>query len=148
MKKYKGLIILFAIVITIQIILGFALYSSISSWAHRGTFGDMFGAVNTLFSGLAFAGVIYAIFLQSEELALQRNELKLTRDELAKASVAQSEQAQALLESAKINALSSQLSMFTTLVVNNRTLPNKAHEKMGDGMENTYNELNSMLKKK
>lgn len=107
----------------------------------------MFGAVNTLFSGLAFAGVIYAIFLQSEELALQRNELKLTRDELAKASVAQSEQAQALLESAKINALSSQLSMFTTLVVNNRTLPNKHHEKMGDGMQNTYDELNAVLKK-
>jgi hypothetical protein len=30
----------------------------------RGTFGDMFGAVNALFSGLAFAGVIYAIILQ------------------------------------------------------------------------------------
>jgi hypothetical protein len=34
----------------------------------RGTFGDMFGAVNALFSGLAFAGVIYALLLQHEEI--------------------------------------------------------------------------------
>lgn len=29
----------------------------------RGTFGDQFGAVNALFSGLAFAGLIYTIVL-------------------------------------------------------------------------------------
>jgi len=48
----------------------------------RGTFGDMFGTVNALFSGLAFAGVIYAILLQRRELRLQREELELTRVEL------------------------------------------------------------------
>ena len=45
----------------------------------RGSFGDMFGSVNALFSGLAFAGLIVAIRLQSEELALQRQELADTR---------------------------------------------------------------------
>lgn len=49
---------------------------------HRGTFGDMFGATNALFSGLAFAGLIYAILLQREELSLQRQELAETRQEL------------------------------------------------------------------
>lgn len=48
----------------------------------RGTFGDMFGTINALFSGLAFAGVIYAILLQRKELKYQREELKLTRMEL------------------------------------------------------------------
>lgn len=48
-----------------------------------GTFGDTFGAINALFSGFAFAGVIYAILLQRVELKLQRNELQLTRAELA-----------------------------------------------------------------
>ena len=48
----------------------------------RGTFGDMFGAVNSLFSGLAFAGIIIAILLQKRELSLQRKELELTRNEL------------------------------------------------------------------
>jgi hypothetical protein len=32
----------------------------------RGTFGDMFGGINALFSGFAFAGVVFAIFLQKE----------------------------------------------------------------------------------
>ncbi len=49
---------------------------------NRGSFGDMFGTVNALFSGLAFAGVIYAILLQKKELSLQRKELELTRNEL------------------------------------------------------------------
>ena len=48
----------------------------------RGQFGDSFGAVNALFAGLAFAGVIYAIILQKKELGLQRDELGLQRREL------------------------------------------------------------------
>lgn len=48
----------------------------------RGTFGDMFGAVNALFSGLAFAGLIITLFYQKEELKLQREELAQTREEL------------------------------------------------------------------
>jgi len=49
----------------------------------RGTFGDQFGAVNALFSGLAFTGLIYTIILQRRDLELQRHDLKLQRDELA-----------------------------------------------------------------
>ena len=49
---------------------------------NRGTFGDMFGAVNALFSGLAFAGLIVTLLYQKEELQLQREELAETRKEL------------------------------------------------------------------
>lgn len=58
----------------------------------RGTFGDMFGAVNALFSGLAFLGVILAIVLQYEELKEQRREIQQSRvaqEESAKALTAQ-----------------------------------------------------------
>lgn len=48
----------------------------------RGMFGDMFGAVNALFSGLAFAGLIVTLLYQKEELKLQREELAQTREEL------------------------------------------------------------------
>lgn len=48
--------------------------------AARGTFGDMFGAVNALFSGLAFSGLIITLVLQREELELQRAELRDTRE--------------------------------------------------------------------
>ncbi|MEC0248888.1 putative phage abortive infection protein [Paenibacillus chitinolyticus] len=47
-----------------------------------GTVGDMFGGVNALFSGLAFAGLIYTIFLQRKELALQRSEISKSTKEL------------------------------------------------------------------
>ena len=35
--------------------------------------------MNALFTGLAFAGLIYTIFLQRDELRLQRKELEMTR---------------------------------------------------------------------
>lgn len=47
----------------------------------RGTIGDMFGSVNSLFSGLALAGIILTILLQRKELKLQRKELADTREE-------------------------------------------------------------------
>jgi hypothetical protein len=49
--------------------------------ADRGTLGDMFGTVNALFSGLAFAGIIFTILLQRKELGYQRKELRETRAE-------------------------------------------------------------------
>lgn len=49
---------------------------------NQGTFGDTFGAINALFSGLAFAGLIATLLYQKEELKLQREELQQTREEL------------------------------------------------------------------
>lgn len=50
-----------------------------SDWDTRGLFGDSFGSINALFSGLALAGVIYTLVLQRYELELQRKELETTR---------------------------------------------------------------------
>ncbi|WP_394675366.1 putative phage abortive infection protein [uncultured Chryseobacterium sp.] len=50
----------------------------------QGVFGDKFGAVNALFSALAFAGIIFTIILQKKELKLQREELSDTREEFIK----------------------------------------------------------------
>ncbi|VXA85060.1 conserved hypothetical protein [Aeromonas veronii] len=50
--------------------------------AEMGVFGDSFGALNTLFSGLAFSGIIVSIFLQSQQLKLNREEIKLNREEI------------------------------------------------------------------
>ncbi len=71
----------------------------------RGTFGDMFGAVNALFSGLAFLGVVYAILLQRQELILQRQELAATRQELARGAAAQEVSQAALRLQADVAAL-------------------------------------------
>lgn len=56
-------------------------WNGFASYPERGQFGDMFGAINALFTGLAFAGVIITVILQSQELSLQRQELRETRKE-------------------------------------------------------------------
>lgn len=64
-------------------LLNFSMVFFIPDKETRGVFGDQFGAVNALFSGLAFAGLTYTIILQRRDLELQRNDLKLQREELA-----------------------------------------------------------------
>ena len=82
----------------------------------RGTFGDMFGAVNALFSGLAFAGLIVTLIMQHEELGLQREELAQTNKELA----AQREEFAAQTKTMKIqrfeNTLFNMLSLHQDIV--------------------------------
>ena len=56
-----------------------AIYWLFPDWQTRGAVGDSFGAVSALFSGLAFAGLIYALHLQRKELIYQREELLATR---------------------------------------------------------------------
>lgn len=70
------------IVLIIVSLGGILLYGVFGKWEEAGVFGDSFGVVNALFSGLAFAGIIYTILLQRKELVLQRRDLELTRDEL------------------------------------------------------------------
>ncbi len=64
--------------------------------SERGQLGDLFGSVNALFSGLAFAGVVFAILLQRQELTLQRQELRETRQEMKRTADAQDAAQQAL----------------------------------------------------
>lgn len=58
------------------------LSSAFSKTADKGAYGDKFGSVNALFTGLAFVGLVATILLQRKELVLQRKELELTREEL------------------------------------------------------------------
>lgn len=58
----------------------------------RGTFGDMFGASNAIFSGLALVGLIYAIIQQQEQLDLAREELSTARSDLSETKKLSEEQ--------------------------------------------------------
>lgn len=75
-------VLLFGGVVILWIFSWWGISAHWDKWYARSGFGDAFGAVNALFSGLAFAGVIIAIRLQSKELQLQREELEQTREEL------------------------------------------------------------------
>ena len=80
--NYWPLIILSVGVIGLFALSWWWMASTIGDPEKQGLFGDQFGAVNALFSGLAFAGLIYTIILQKQELSLQREELRQTRKEL------------------------------------------------------------------
>lgn len=78
--SYKGL----SMVLTICIAVFGAGYGLTCLFDKPNEAGDTPELVNGLFSTLAFAGVIYAIFLQRNELQLQRKELADTRAEFQK----------------------------------------------------------------
>ena len=66
---------------------------------------ESFESLNTLFSGLAFAGVILALVMQRRELMLQRQELEETREELKRSANAQELAERALFAAARVNTL-------------------------------------------
>ena len=82
-----GWLLITGVVVTVVVYAAALLYFtwpiSEFSIAQSGVFGDSFGLLTSLFSGLAFAGLIITILMQKEELALQRDELLLTRKELS-----------------------------------------------------------------
>lgn len=85
---------------------------------NQGTFGDMFGAVNALFSGLAFAGLIVTLLYQKEELKLQREELKETRNELNAQKLEFQEQNKTMKRQRFENTFFNMLSLQQEIVAN------------------------------
>lgn len=70
------------IVLLIMVVAYIVISCSFSDMAKRGQFGDMFGALNALFSGLAFAGLIITIRQQHIDLDYQWQTVKQTNDEM------------------------------------------------------------------
>lgn len=104
------------LVVVIWILSTLLILFGLDNWADRGTFGDLFGAVNALFSGLAFAGLIYTIVLQKQDLELQRNEIALNRKELKKTAKAQENSEKALIEQVDQMKVASKLNALKTLI--------------------------------
>ena len=78
----KCLIMIFGSIVGLCLIYGIILRWFFGEWDNSGVFGDSFGGINSLFSGLAFAGIIITILIQSEELKLQREMLEEQKNEM------------------------------------------------------------------
>lgn len=104
------------VIVAVQISVPVALWYFIGDSEKQGQFGDMFGVANSLFSGLAFAGLIYTILLQRRELQLQREELKMTREQLRRSAAAQEASEKALAEQAKAMRVTAELATIETLL--------------------------------
>lgn len=58
------------------------IYFCIDGWDVRGQFGDLFGSVNALFSGLAFVGLVITIIQQRHDLQLQRQAIDESKKDI------------------------------------------------------------------
>lgn len=88
-NEHDSKFLIYALVAIIGITVVYLLYSlsiALLSGAtlNPGLYGDQFGALNTLFTGFAFAILIVTLIMQRHELKLQREELKLQREEFIK----------------------------------------------------------------
>ena len=120
MRKYlshlKIAILAAFCIVLLQVIVVLIVYLTFPDWQTRANFGDAFGVVSAAFSGLAFAGLIYAILLQREDLALQRLELELTRQELKRTAAAQEQSEIALRTQAEVASTAARLSATNLLI--------------------------------
>ena len=79
-KEYWKLSLSFGVpIVLICIIYGIIVSNYVKQ---PGIFGDQFGAITALFTGLAFAGLIITIIMQSKELKFQGDQLELQAKEL------------------------------------------------------------------
>lgn len=83
---FPGVIILWIVLLVIDL----CAYEIIDK---LGQVGDSFGTLNTLFSGLAFLGIIISIKYQRDDLKLQRKTLAMQLDEIISQRKAQEDQA-------------------------------------------------------
>lgn len=95
-KGHSKLLLYIGAIFIVWLLFGGVILYFFNDNPDRGTLGDSFGIINTLFSGLALAGIIYTIFIQSKELKLQRKELALTREEMEQSRSVAKEQSETL----------------------------------------------------
>ena len=108
-----------------------------------GVFGDSFGVLNALFSGLAFAGVIITMLLQKEQLELQLKELIENREQFARSATAQE-------DAARLSALSALLIEYKQQLAENEQAISKSGYRIGGDKVVTrlQDENTELLKKK
>lgn len=85
-------------------------------------FGDSFGAVNSLFSALAFAFLIVTALMQKKELEYQRKELKETRLQLKRSASAQEASERSFKLQTKLMAFQSLLGSYQSLYEANKKI--------------------------
>lgn|GEM_PF-2834438 len=70
----RWIVIGVTVVVAVQIAYGFVLWRAIPSSVNRGVFGDAFGGLNTLFTGLVVPGALIAIYIQMRDARESRKD--------------------------------------------------------------------------
>jgi uncharacterized membrane protein YgaE (UPF0421/DUF939 family) len=145
-KEEYLLVKLLTAVVVLWVLTTWAIYDLWPDWTVRGTVGDSFGAVNALFSGLAFAALVYTIILQRREIQLNRSEIELNRKELSKSVKAQKASQEALKQQVAQTHLSAKLNAMNTVIgyYNSQIESSKSTE---DVVERAKEKRRQMIKK-
>ncbi len=98
MRKWlllRYIFIVFTIPVSLYVVFLLFILTKDPAWTtHIGTFGDSFGALNTLFTGLTFSGLVITILLQRDALAVQKEDLLESRQQFKRSAEAQEMTAQ------------------------------------------------------
>jgi hypothetical protein len=68
---------------------GYTVWCGFKGPSGAGAFGDMYGAFSAFFAGLSLIGIVFAILLQRQQLAIQAEELQHQREEIKRMASAQ-----------------------------------------------------------
>lgn len=90
-----------------------------------GTLGDTYGALNTLFTGLAFGGLIVSIFLQMLELRATRKELAEQKDALIGQHKESSSQTEILNQQIKLVGEQKVIAENQSTIINNQLIESR-----------------------
>lgn len=93
-----------------------------------GLFGDSFGALSSVFSGLAFLGLIITIAMQMDELRLTREEYHLNRVQFEKSVDAQNKAQKALNDQLELLRMTSSIQALQSYI----ELPRKGSQSDND----------------
>lgn len=145
MTPLSRLTLLFSLAFTLWLANLVISITILDEWSLRGTAGDAFGAVNALFSGLGLAGIVYAILLQRDDLAVQQIELRLARESQEDTRRLNQEQADALRLSAELSATSALLSFY--LQEREKAL-SRSQQAIADSVQGKINEMARFMEKK
>lgn len=141
-EKFLNLFILISIVfVLVAFSFPFFINLFFCDWGKSGTFGDTFGAVNAIFSGLAFAGVIVTILIQKSELQNQRTELSLQRTEMQETRKEFLLNRTTNLVYSQLDRFEKTLSEFSIIHNGNTYVGNDAIAFLRDNKENVYRPL-------
>src|SRR4051812_18698531 len=70
----RWIVIGVTVVVAVQIAYGLVLWRAIPASVNRGVFGDAFGGLNTLFTGLVVPGALIAIYIQMRDARESRKD--------------------------------------------------------------------------
>ena len=143
------LILLLAVIVALWCWLPGQLAGDSATLEHRGQLGDSYGSVNALFTGLAFAGLIFTILLQHREIRLQRadfaaqiEEMRQSREEIVRQVNVQTLQLQVAMVDLKMKALEAEIAAIE--MESHALAPHAKSEKSGTAIRKVKEQMDEL----